>query len=42
LESDKNVSEIAYETGFADPNYFTRVFTEENGTTPTELRKSFV
>lgn len=41
MESDKNISEIAWEVGFADPNYFTRVFTEENGTTPTELRKSF-
>lgn len=41
MESDKNVSEIAYAVGFADPNYFTRVFTEENGISPTELRKSF-
>lgn len=41
LESDKNISEIAYETGFTDPNYFTRVFMQENGITPTELRKSF-
>jgi signal transduction histidine kinase/DNA-binding response OmpR family regulator len=41
LETDKNISEIAYETGFADPNYFTRVFMQENGITPTELRKSF-
>lgn len=40
VESDKNVSEIAYEVGFSDPNYFTRVFTEEQGLTPTELRKS--
>ena len=42
IETEKNVSEIAYEVGFADPNYFTRAFTEENGITPTELRKSFV
>jgi DNA-binding response OmpR family regulator len=42
LETDKNVSEIAYEVGFPDPNYFTRAFTEENGMTPTELRKSFI
>lgn len=40
LETDKNISEIAYEVGFSDPNYFTRAFTEENGMTPTELRKS--
>ncbi len=42
LKTDKNVSEIAYEVGFSDPNYFTRVFTEEDGITPTELRKSFI
>jgi len=33
-----NVSEIAYEVGFTDPGYFTRVFSEEFGQTPTEMR----
>ena len=41
MQTERNVSEIAYEVGFADPNYFTRVFTQEHGITPTELRKSF-
>lgn len=41
LETDRNISEIAYEVGFSDPNYFTRIFSEENGMTPSELRKSF-
>jgi YesN/AraC family two-component response regulator len=41
-ETEKNISEIAWEVGFADPNYFTRAFTEENGITPTELRKSLI
>jgi AraC-like DNA-binding protein len=40
LETGKNVAEIAYEVGFADPNYFTRAFTQEHGMTPTEFRKS--
>lgn len=40
LETDKNVSEIAYETGFSDPNYFTRVFMQENGITPTDFRNT--
>ncbi len=40
LEADKNISEIAYEVGFSDPNYFTRVFTQEYGMTPTEIRRS--
>jgi signal transduction histidine kinase/DNA-binding response OmpR family regulator len=42
LETDNNVSEIAYMVGFTDPNYFTRTFTEEHGMTPTDLRKSFI
>jgi signal transduction histidine kinase/DNA-binding response OmpR family regulator len=42
LEPDFNISEVARETGFTDPNYFTRAFTEENGVTPSEFRKSFV
>jgi YesN/AraC family two-component response regulator len=42
VETDRNVSEVAYEVGFADPNYFSRVFTQEHGITPTELRKSGV
>ena len=41
LETDRNISEIAYEVGFADPNYFTRAFTQEHGMSPSELRKSF-
>ncbi len=33
------VSEIAYEVGFRDPNYFSRTFTEEFGISPSETRK---
>ena len=33
------VSEIAYEVGYKDPNYFTRTFTEEFGKSPSETRK---
>lgn len=32
------VSEIAYETGFTSPAYFSTVFVEEFGKTPTEVR----
>jgi signal transduction histidine kinase/AraC-like DNA-binding protein/ActR/RegA family two-component response regulator len=35
----KSVSEIAYETGFSDANYFSRIFAQEFGTPPTGLRK---
>ncbi|MCB0519687.1 MAG: response regulator [Saprospiraceae bacterium] len=36
--TDRNVSEIAYEVGFSDPNYFSRVFHEEFGAPPSEMR----
>ncbi|MEM9261294.1 MAG: response regulator, partial [Bacteroidota bacterium] len=35
----RNVSEIAYEVGFADPNYFTRTFNEEFGSSPSDWRR---
>ena len=38
-ETEMNISEIAYETGFSDPNYFSRAFNEEFGTTPSAIRK---
>ncbi len=34
--SDKTISEIAYETGFANPNYFTKVFKAKYQMTPSE------
>lgn len=36
--STLNISEIAYEVGFKDPNYFSRVFKEEFGETPSGMR----
>lgn len=32
-----NVSEVAYQVGFADPNYFSKCFTEEFGIRPSEF-----
>lgn len=44
LKAGHIVSETAYRTGFADPNYFTKVFKKEYGKTPSEyiseLRKA--
>jgi len=37
--TDLNVSEIAYQLGFNDPNYFTRTFSEEFGCSPNAIRK---
>lgn len=39
LDPDKNIAEVAYETGFSDPLYFTRVFRKEFGVTPTRFRE---
>jgi DNA-binding response OmpR family regulator len=37
--TDATVSEIAYETGFNDPKFFSRVYAEEYGKPPSEERK---
>ena len=37
--TDKTISEIAYEVGFADPSYFTKCFKDEYGMLPGEVRK---
>ena len=41
LETDKNVSDIAFEVGIADAKYFSKSFFHEYGLNATELRKSF-
>lgn len=38
--TEKNISEIAYETGFSTPAYFTKCFRDAFGVTPSELRDS--
>jgi signal transduction histidine kinase/DNA-binding response OmpR family regulator len=38
MTSESNISEIAYQVGFKDPNYFTKSFTREYGLTPTNFR----
>ncbi len=37
--TERNISEIAYDVGFSDPNYFSRVFHEEFGVPPSAIRK---
>jgi CheY-like chemotaxis protein/two-component sensor histidine kinase len=41
VETRKNVSDIAYEVGFADANYFSKAFISEYGLTASECRNSF-
>ena len=38
-ESELTVSEIAYQTGFSDPHYFSRTFSKEFGVSPKSMRK---
>lgn len=38
LTTDLNISEVAYDVGFKDPNYFSRTYAEEFGETPSETR----
>ncbi|MEZ4917755.1 MAG: hybrid sensor histidine kinase/response regulator transcription factor [Saprospiraceae bacterium] len=38
-ETDLSIAEIAYDVGFSDPAYFTRMFKKELGLTPTEFRE---
>jgi len=37
--TDKTISEIAYETGFNDPSWFSRAFKEEFGIAPSDISK---
>ncbi len=36
--TDRSISEIAYDTGFSAPSYFTKCFKDEYGISPGELR----
>ncbi len=40
LRSGYNVSETAYQTGFSDPNYFSKTFKKHIGMSPTEYQKN--
>jgi AraC-like DNA-binding protein len=39
LKNGKNVSEIAFEVGFKDPNYFSSCFRDQFGVPPSEILK---
>ncbi|WP_317167886.1 helix-turn-helix domain-containing protein [Flavobacterium jejuense] len=42
MSTNKTVSETAYELGFENPPYFSRLFKKEVGITPTEYREQFL
>ena len=39
MESELTVSEVAYDSGFSEPGYFSRVFAQEFGKRPTAMRE---
>lgn len=39
LSTDNTIAEIAYEVGFNDPKYFSRVFGEAYGMSPSKFRR---
>ena len=39
LGGDQRISEIAYELGFEDLSYFSRLFKRETGKTPNQFKK---
>jgi AraC-like DNA-binding protein len=41
LEGDKSVTEIAYELGFENPPYFSRLFKKEVGVSPTKFVEQY-
>jgi AraC-like DNA-binding protein len=40
VSTEQNISQIAYAVGFDDPKYFSRVFSEEYGSSPAKFRLS--
>ncbi|WP_295795944.1 response regulator transcription factor [Mucilaginibacter sp.] len=42
MSTDKTVAETAYQLGFENPPYFSRLFKKEVGLTPTEYREKFL
>jgi signal transduction histidine kinase/ligand-binding sensor domain-containing protein/DNA-binding response OmpR family regulator len=38
-ETDETIASVAFDTGFSDPAYFTRVFRKEFGVAPTEFKQ---
>lgn len=42
MDQGKSFKEICYAIGYKDPNYFSRVFKKQTGTSPTEFRKATI
>jgi AraC-like DNA-binding protein len=42
LSTDKTIAETAYELGFENPPYFSRLFKKQIGLTPVEYKEQFL
>jgi AraC-like DNA-binding protein len=42
MKDDRSIAEIAYELGFENPPYFSRLFKKEAGMTPNQFRNLFL
>ncbi|MFV0591994.1 MAG: helix-turn-helix domain-containing protein [Draconibacterium sp.] len=42
MSTDKTVAETAYQLGFENPPYFTRLFKKEVGLTPSDYREQLL
>ena len=40
-QPELNITEIAFETGFSNLKYFSKIFAEETGVSPSQYRKNF-
>ena len=38
LETDLTIAEVSYDSGFADPKYFSRCFKKSTGLSPSEYK----
>lgn len=41
-ETGLSIKAVSYETGYSDPNYFSKIFKKHTGLTPTEYRHNAV
>lgn len=41
-KSPLNITDVSYAVGFQHPPYFTKLFTQYKGMTPSEYRKGFL
>jgi len=39
METDLSIAQISYKIGLQDPNYFSRIFSQDFGISPTSFRK---